>query len=81
MRFRAPRSISPSPVRRKTRRRSTFGIQSDSEDSEYTSDSYSESDSSDAESIISSDSSDSFCYASESEVPKRPPKPAPIPRI
>ncbi|KAF8066671.1 GLE1-like protein-domain-containing protein [Lyophyllum atratum] len=75
MRFRAPRSISPSPIRRTTRRRSTFGLQSDSDDSEYGSE-YSDSDSSDAESILSSSSSDSFCYASESEVPRLPPKAA-----
>ncbi|KAF5381578.1 hypothetical protein D9615_005384 [Tricholomella constricta] len=77
MRFRAPRSVSPSPVRRKPRRSSTFGLQSDSEDSsdsDHASGSYSDSDSSDAESIISSPSTDSFCYGSESEVPKMPPK-------
>ncbi|KAG6839595.1 hypothetical protein C0991_001047 [Blastosporella zonata] len=77
MRFRAPRSISPSPVRQTQRHRSTFGLQSDSEESSGsnngTDSDYSDSDSN--ESIILSLSSDSFCYASESEVPKLPPKP------
>ncbi|RDB15643.1 Nucleoporin gle1 [Hypsizygus marmoreus] len=86
MKFGAPRSISPSPVRRKPRSRSTFGLQSDSDsDYGYSSDSYSESES-DSDSSRSTDSrpsspsSDSFCYASESEVPKLPPKPKHPPR-
>ncbi|KAG6845684.1 hypothetical protein H0H87_004945 [Tephrocybe sp. NHM501043] len=76
MRFRAPRSISPSPVRHQQRHRSTFGLQSDPEESSD-SDIGTESDLSDSdsdESVISSYSSDSFCYNSESEVPQLPPK-------
>ncbi|KAG5651073.1 hypothetical protein H0H81_009986 [Sphagnurus paluster] len=79
MRFRAPRSVSPSPVRRKQHRQSTFGLQSNFDGSSGSEDdsnaSGSESDSSDAESVTSSLSSDSFCYASESEVPRVAPKP------
>ncbi|KAJ7716807.1 GLE1-like protein-domain-containing protein [Mycena maculata] len=57
MRFSVPRSLSPSPVRRQHRRsQSTFGLL-DSEESE----------SSDSD---GPDSDDSFCYASESEVPQ-----------
>ncbi|KAJ6508342.1 GLE1-like protein-domain-containing protein [Mycena sanguinolenta] len=56
MRFRVPRSISPSPVRWQQRpSKSTFGLIEDSD---------SESD--------GSSSDDSFCYGSESEVPKPP---------
>lgn len=60
-------------LNRKPRRNSTFGVQSDSEDD---ADSYSDSDSNvDSESLASSSSEDSFCYASDSEVP------APIPYV
>ncbi|KAJ6504636.1 GLE1-like protein-domain-containing protein [Mycena vitilis] len=64
MRFSVPRSLSPSPVRRQQHRRSqsTFGLLDDSDDSEF-----SESD--------GAESDDSFCYASESEVPQPPIKP------
>ncbi|KAJ7701459.1 GLE1-like protein-domain-containing protein [Mycena rosella] len=59
MRFSVPRSLSPSPVRRQQRRsKSTFGLLTDSEESDI-----SESDEPD---------SDAFCYASESEVPQPP---------
>ncbi|KAG6898230.1 hypothetical protein C0992_002244 [Termitomyces sp. T32_za158] len=77
MRFRAPRSVSPSPVRlRKPRHSSTFGLQSDS-DEYLSSDNGSEMDSdSDSDESVVSSSSDSFCYASESEVPKTKPRPA-----
>ncbi|KAJ7486218.1 GLE1-like protein-domain-containing protein [Mycena galericulata] len=62
MRFSVPRSLSPSPVRQEQRRsQSTFGLL-DSEDS----------DSSESE---GPDSDDSFCYASESEVPQPSIKP------
>ncbi|KAG5723958.1 Nucleoporin gle1 [Termitomyces sp. T112] len=75
MRFRAPRSVSPSPVRlRKPRHSSTFGLQSDS-DAYSSSDNGSESDyDSDSDESVVSSSSDSFCYASESEVPKPQPR-------
>ncbi|KAJ7079717.1 GLE1-like protein-domain-containing protein [Mycena belliarum] len=57
MRFSVPRSLSPSPVRRQQRRsQSTFGLLTDSEESDI-----SEPDDPD---------SDAFCYASESEVPQ-----------
>ncbi|KAF7364869.1 hypothetical protein MVEN_00357200 [Mycena venus] len=63
MRFSVPRSLSPSPVRRQQRRsKSTFGLVEDSDESDF-----SESD--------GVDSDDSFCYGSESEVPKPPIKP------
>ncbi|KAF9458130.1 GLE1-like protein-domain-containing protein [Collybia nuda] len=85
MRFSAPRSLSPSPVRGKVRSRSTFGLQSGSEDSDYDSDSnsnsYSSSDSDSAcspssgASTSASSSTDSFCYASDSDVPIPPPNP------
>ncbi|GBE84307.1 hypothetical protein SCP_0602850 [Sparassis crispa] len=65
MRFSVPRSTSPSPVRSYYRGQSTFGVP-DSSDDEF--------DSSDTESVHSS-STDSFCYASESEVPPPPPRP------
>ncbi|KAI0929417.1 hypothetical protein AcW1_009921 [Taiwanofungus camphoratus] len=66
MRFSAPRSTSPSPVRRQYRGRSTFGVPSDSsEDEPDTSDSVS----------VSSSSTDSFFYASESDIPPPPPRP------
>ncbi|KAG6900452.1 hypothetical protein C0993_010499 [Termitomyces sp. T159_Od127] len=75
MRFRAPRSVSPSPVRLKPRHSSTFGLQSDSE--EYsTSDNGSDYSDSDSDESVVSSSSDSFCYASESEVPRPQPGPA-----
>ncbi|KAG7091875.1 hypothetical protein E1B28_008276 [Marasmius oreades] len=99
MRFSAPRSLSPSPVRqsrRKSTRRSsnpkrvrveppiqkrhssTFGIVSDDEDEstdsyDSESESYTGSDSGEESVPGSSDSnsdSDSFCYGSESEVPR-----------
>ncbi|OJA12961.1 hypothetical protein AZE42_04710 [Rhizopogon vesiculosus] len=71
MRYGLPRSPSPSPVRRSSRRRSTFGLPSDSESDfeELTTESDSEL------SSPSSLSSDSFCYESESEVPPPPPRP------
>ncbi|CAL1712569.1 unnamed protein product [Somion occarium] len=75
MKFSAPRSISPSPVRREprpTRRRSTFGLPPDSSDEEY---GLAESDEESVSTLSSSASSDSFCYASESEVPPPQPKP------
>ncbi|KAJ7643796.1 GLE1-like protein-domain-containing protein [Roridomyces roridus] len=60
MRFSVPRSLSPSPVRRHSqqprRNQSTFGLL----------------DSDDSESDGADDSDDSFCYASESEVPQPP---------
>ncbi|EMD36459.1 hypothetical protein CERSUDRAFT_156135 [Gelatoporia subvermispora B] len=70
MRFSAPRSPSPSPVRssRRYSRRSTFGLPPDSSDEET------DSDESDGESTASS-STDSFCYKSDSEVPPPPPRP------
>ncbi|ESK91667.1 poly + mrna-nucleus export-related protein [Moniliophthora roreri MCA 2997] len=85
MRFSAPRSISPSPVRRsKTKRKaqivapkrhtSTFGLNSSSDDDDSNS-SDSAYDSESAESTSSSSDSDSFCYASESEVPPEPKSP------
>ncbi|KAJ6584031.1 GLE1-like protein-domain-containing protein [Mycena vulgaris] len=58
MRFSVPRSLSPSPVRRQRRSKSTFGLLTDSEESDI-------SESDDPE-------SDAFCYASESEVPQPP---------
>ncbi|KAJ7022753.1 GLE1-like protein-domain-containing protein [Mycena alexandri] len=66
MRFSVPRSLSPSPVRRQRqqpRNKSTFGLLDDSDDSDFSE--YDEARSSD----------DSFCYASESEVPQPPTKP------
>ncbi|KAJ7143550.1 GLE1-like protein-domain-containing protein [Mycena crocata] len=62
MRFSVPRSLSPSPVRRQQRRsKSTFGLLSDSEESDPSSDS------------DASDTDDPFCY--ETEVPQPPIKP------
>ncbi|KAK7048672.1 GLE1-like protein-domain-containing protein [Favolaschia claudopus] len=64
MRFSVPRSLSPSPVRRQQQRsKSTYRLPPDSDDSDY--DSHSD----------GVESDDSFCYASESEVPKQPIKP------
>ncbi|KAJ7160083.1 GLE1-like protein-domain-containing protein [Mycena filopes] len=63
MRFSVPRSSSPSPVRRQRQQRrskSTFGLLDDSDDSDF------------SESDEARSSDDSFCYASESEVPKPP---------
>ncbi|KAG1726623.1 GLE1-like protein-domain-containing protein [Suillus paluster] len=77
MRYGLPRSPSPSPVRRSSRRRnSTFGLPSDSE-SDF------EEPPTDSDSELSSPSSlssDSFCYASEKEVPPPPPRPKREPR-
>ncbi|KAJ7851654.1 GLE1-like protein-domain-containing protein [Mycena olivaceomarginata] len=61
MRFSVPRSSSPSPVRRQQRRSSsTFGLVDDSDDSDFSPES------------DGCASEDSFCYGSESEVPKPP---------
>ncbi|KJA21837.1 hypothetical protein HYPSUDRAFT_140194 [Hypholoma sublateritium FD-334 SS-4] len=64
MRFRAPRSVSPSPVRGKPRSSSTFGIQSDSDSEDYNSEVESsfalDSDDDDANSVASTSSSSSF---------------------
>ncbi|KDR79208.1 hypothetical protein GALMADRAFT_243109 [Galerina marginata CBS 339.88] len=57
MRFSAPRSVSPSPVRRKPRNASTFGLQDDSDSEDY----YSE-----LESSFNSDSEDDVSIASSS---------------
>ncbi|KAF8214965.1 GLE1-like protein-domain-containing protein [Mycena galopus ATCC 62051] len=61
MRFSVPRSTSPSPVRRQQQRpsKSSFGLLVD----------YDSSDDSDSDGTASDDS---FCYGSESEVPKPP---------
>lgn len=82
MRFSAPRSLSPSSTRGKSRGRSTFGVPSDSDDSDLDDSEYSDefdldsSSGSDSDSLLSSSvlsaSSDSFCYASDSEVPILP---------
>ncbi|KAJ7451697.1 GLE1-like protein-domain-containing protein [Mycena latifolia] len=57
MRFSVPRSLSPSPVRRQQRRsKSTFGLLTDSEESDI--------------SEADEPNVDAFCYASESEVPQ-----------
>ncbi|KAJ3524173.1 hypothetical protein NM688_g8606 [Phlebia brevispora] len=61
MRFAAPRS--DSPIKRPTRRRSTYGVPSDSEDEEFSS-----------EETVASSSTDSFVYESESEIPEPPPR-------
>ncbi|KAG0702653.1 GLE1-like protein-domain-containing protein [Suillus ampliporus] len=77
MRYGLPRSPSPSPVRRSSRRHtSTFGLPSDSE-SDF------EEPPTDSDSELSSPSSlssDSFCYESESAVPPPPPRPKREPR-
>ncbi|KAG6813349.1 hypothetical protein H0H92_011897 [Tricholoma furcatifolium] len=59
---------------RKPRHASTFGLESDSDESSSSENSSDSDYSSSDESIISSRSFDSFCYASESEVPKLPSK-------
>ncbi|KAJ7594921.1 GLE1-like protein-domain-containing protein [Mycena floridula] len=67
MRFAVPRSISPSPVRRDSRR-STFGLGNDSDDSDH--ENYAN-DSSDDESIASSSSSSSQCAPTRSPAQQR----------
>ncbi|TFK66010.1 hypothetical protein BDN72DRAFT_800509 [Pluteus cervinus] len=77
MRFCAPRSVSPSPVRGRRRSSSTFGLPSDSE-TDPSSD-YSESDS-DSESSISSSSSSDGEPISKALTPRASKRPAVEPR-
>ncbi|KIM43766.1 hypothetical protein M413DRAFT_443667 [Hebeloma cylindrosporum] len=72
MRFSAPRSVSPSPVRGRPRNSSTFGLQSDSDSEEYESELESSFDDSDddAVSIASSTSSNSSSFLLVSDINK-----------
>ncbi|KAF8962138.1 GLE1-like protein-domain-containing protein [Flammula alnicola] len=73
MRFSAPRSVSPSPVRGKLRKSSTFGLQSDSDSEDYDSEldsSFNSDTDDDAISIASASSSSSSSFSLVSDINK-----------